>query len=152
MGESSATFFPAVYQEDVTKTTTASDLPPVLKEMVDERREYHLNLGKAMDTLRKDYPEILRRKPDYSIFHENIKVTDPSGVQTIGLSNYKSSIRFLQSLIGILYNMDRSRIQSRMIYDSTRSSIRVSWNVFLSLTQGLMTNPNDGLIPVGIGA
>merc|ERR1712127_151806 len=201
--QSTTTLTPSVYQEDVTKTTTTSELPPVLKEIVDERREYHLNLGKAMDTLRKDYPELLRRKPDYSIFHENIKVTDPSGVQTIGLSNYKSSIRFLQSLVGILYNMDRSRIQSRMIYDSTRSSIRVSWNVvlmpkvvgnarnslyvdgvsvynlngkgeiiehrfekllinnnpvvppynvFVSLTQGLMTNPNDGLIPVGIGA
>ena len=141
---------------------------------------------------------------DYSIYHENIQITDPSGVQTSGLSNYKNSIRFLQSLVGILYNMDRSRVQNRMIYDFTRSSIRVTWNVvlvpkvvgnarnslyvdgvsvyslnakgeiiehrfekllinnnpvvppynvFLSLTQGLMTNPStDGLVPVGIGA
>jgi len=200
---SKTSLIPSVIQDDVTKTST-SELPPVLKEMVDERREYELNLGKAMDTLRKDYPELLRRKPDYSIYHENIQVTDPSGVQTKGLSNYKNSIRVLQSLIGILYNMDRSRIQNRMIYDFTRSSIRVTWNVvlvpkvvgnarnslyvdgvsvynmnakgeiiehrfekllinnnpvvppynvFLSLTQGLVTNPsNDGLIPVGIGA
>merc|ERR1719296_611899 len=127
-----------------------------------------------MDTLRKDYPELLRKKPDYSIYHENIQITDPS------------------------------RVQNRMIYDFTRSSIRVTWNVvlvpkvvgnarnslyvdgvsvyslnakgeiiehrfekllinnnpvvppynvFLSLTQGLMTNPStDGLVPVGIGA
>lgn len=201
--QSTTTLTPSVYQEDVTKTTTTSELPPVLKEIVDERREYELNLGKAMDTLRKDYPELLRRKPDYSIYHEYIKVTDPSGVQTNGLSNYKNSIRFLQSLIGILYNMDRSRIQNRMIYDFSRSSIRVTWNavlvpkvvgnernslyvdgvsvynlngkgeiiehrfeklminnnpvvppynVFLSMTEGLMSNPNDGLIPVGLGA
>merc|ERR1712232_200627 len=124
-----STLISSVYQEHAT--VTSNELPPVLQDLVNERREYELNLGKAMDTLRKDYPEMLRRKPEYSIFHENIKITDPSGVQTIGLSNYKSSIRFLQSLVGILYNMDRSRIQSRMIYDSTRSSIRVSWNVVL---------------------
>jgi len=201
---SKTTVIPSVVKEDATELTSTSELPPVLQEMVDERRKYELNLGKAMDTLRKDYPELLRKKPDYSIYHENIQITDPSGVQTSGLSNYKNSIRFLQSLVGILYNMDRSRVQNRMIYDFTRSSIRVTWNVvlvpkvvgnarnslyvdgvsvyslnakgeiiehrfekllinnnpvvppynvFLSLTQGLMTNPStDGLVPVGIGA
>jgi len=112
-------------------TITSNELPPVLQDIVDERREYELKLGKAMDTLRKDYPELLRRKPDYSIYHEVIKVLDPSGVQTLGLTNYKNSFRVLQSLVGLIYNTDKSRIQSRMIYDFSRSSIRVSWNVVL---------------------
>ena len=40
-----------------------SPLPPVIQQIADERREFQLNLGKAMDTLKKDMPEILRRQP-----------------------------------------------------------------------------------------
>ena len=47
------------------------ELPPVLKDMVQERREYELKLGKAMDTLRKDYPQLLTKKPGRSLDHLN---------------------------------------------------------------------------------
>ncbi len=40
-----------------------SELPPVLQDIVDERNEFRLNLGHAMDVLKQDYPEILRRTP-----------------------------------------------------------------------------------------
>ena len=39
------------------------NLPPLLQDMADERREFELNLGKAMDTLRKDYPYMLHKTP-----------------------------------------------------------------------------------------
>lgn len=39
------------------------ELPPVIQNIADERREFQMNLGKAMDTLKKDMPEILKRKP-----------------------------------------------------------------------------------------
>jgi hypothetical protein len=39
------------------------DLPPVLQSIADERREFQLNLGRAMDTLRSDMPDILVKKP-----------------------------------------------------------------------------------------
>jgi hypothetical protein len=39
------------------------DLPPVLQQIADERREFQLNLGRAMDTLRSDMPDILWTKP-----------------------------------------------------------------------------------------
>ena len=50
--------------EDSTDTesrTMLSELPPVLQNIVDERNEFRLNLGRAMDVLKHDYPEILRR-------------------------------------------------------------------------------------------
>jgi hypothetical protein len=56
----------SVLEEDATETearTYASDLPPVLQDIVDERNEFRLNLGRAMDVLRQDYPEILRKTP-----------------------------------------------------------------------------------------
>ena len=50
------------------KATTTVDLPPVLQDIVDERAEFQRNLGKAMDTLRKDYPYILHRAPGTNLF------------------------------------------------------------------------------------
>ena len=53
--------------EDITSSTEqtvgGSSLPPLLQDMANERREFEMNLGKAMDTLRKDYPTMLRKAP-----------------------------------------------------------------------------------------
>jgi hypothetical protein len=49
-----------------TKTETRevySDLPPVIQEIVDERNEFRLHLGRAMDVLKRDYPDLLRQTP-----------------------------------------------------------------------------------------
>ena len=40
-----------------------SNLSPFLQGMVDEQRQLQMNVGKAMDTLRKDYPYFLKRSP-----------------------------------------------------------------------------------------
>lgn len=53
-------------EELKTKTSSSSsttDLPPLLQNMANERREYEMKLGKAMDTLRKDYPNMLHKTP-----------------------------------------------------------------------------------------
>ena len=41
--------------------TESTELPPVLQQLIDERQRFEMNLGKAMDTLRKDYPYMLKR-------------------------------------------------------------------------------------------
>ena len=114
-----------------TSSTSTSELPPVLQDIVDERREFEINLGRAMDTLRKDYPHLLYRAPDFSIYHNEINVVDPSGVQLTGLNSYKQSFRFVQSVVGLLYDKDKSFISHRMIYDWARGSIRISWNAVI---------------------
>ena len=44
-------------------SSSVRDLPPVLQQITDERRNFQMNLGKAMDTLRKDMPYILKKSP-----------------------------------------------------------------------------------------
>ncbi len=39
----------------------ANYLSPFLQEMIDEQRQLQMNVGKAMDALRKDYPYFLKR-------------------------------------------------------------------------------------------
>lgn len=111
--------------------TSVSTLPPVIQDIVDERTEFRLNLGRAMDVLKRDYPEILRRSPDFSIYHHDITLADPSGVQLSGLKNYKSAFSLLQKLVNFLYSSEKSTIQIRMTYDFAFSSIRISWNLEL---------------------
>lgn len=107
------------------------ELPPLIQSMADERREFDMNLGKAMDVLRNDYPNMLHTTPDFSIYNDDISVLDPSGVQLSGLGNYKNSFSFLQTMIGFFYNMEQSGVQNRMMYDFARQSIRISWNAVL---------------------
>mmetsp|Transcript_10729 Transcript_10729/g.15787 ORF Transcript_10729/g.15787 Transcript_10729/m.15787 type:complete len:254 (-) Transcript_10729:88-849(-) len=120
-------------QDSVTESQkeSVSELPPVIQEIVDERNEFRLNLGRAMDVLKKDYPEILRRSPDFSIYHQDISLVDPSGVQLSGLRNYKSAFSILQKMVNFLYSSEKSTIQIRMTYDFAFSSIRISWNLEL---------------------
>ena len=57
--------FHSVRDSPVTTDENLMDLPPVIQHIADERREFHMNLGKAMDTLRKDMPYILKQ---YNLF------------------------------------------------------------------------------------
>jgi hypothetical protein len=56
-----------VLKHETTKTVESSrrkvELPPVIQQIADERAEFQINLGRAMDTLRRDMPEILSRTP-----------------------------------------------------------------------------------------
>mmetsp|Transcript_13848 Transcript_13848/g.38940 ORF Transcript_13848/g.38940 Transcript_13848/m.38940 type:complete len:256 (-) Transcript_13848:1554-2321(-) len=120
-----------VDDDNVNSIASGSDLPPVLQQITDERRNFQMNLGKAMDTLRKDMPYILKKTPDYDIYHEDITVVDPSGVQLTGIENYKSSIKFFQQFVAFWFQSERNGLQYRLVYDFARSSIRVSWHAVL---------------------
>lgn len=67
---------------------------------------------------------------DFSIYHSDISVIDPSGERLKGLAAYKSSFAFFQGFIKFWFSSS-SRLQHRMVYDFCRSSIRVSWNIVL---------------------
>lgn len=109
-----------------------SNLSPFLQEMVDEQRELQMNVGKAMDTLRKDYPYFLKQAPDYSIYHDNISLKAHDGqIQLSKLTSYKKALGLGRSALSLVYDADRSIIQSRMIYDPTRTELRVSYNAML---------------------
>jgi len=137
-----------IFAGGMTDISTTTELPTVLQGIVDERREFEMNLGKAMDVLRNDYPSILYKTPDFSIYNDDIRVVDPSGVQLSGLRSYRSTFGLLQPLVKIFYNMDLSTVQSRMMYDFTRQSIRITWNAVL--VPKLIGNRRNALYVDGI--
>lgn len=97
----------------------------------DERREFELNLGKALDTLKKDYPDMLTKGPDFDIYTEDLDVVDPTGFKLHGLKNYKTFFQVLRSFISFFYCPESSGLTFRLVYDWARNSIRVSWNAIL---------------------
>lgn len=50
-------------EEIIRSSLNGNNLSPFLQEMVDEQRELQMNVGKAMDVLKRDYPDFLRRRP-----------------------------------------------------------------------------------------
>ena len=48
---------------DVSTTISQPHMPPVIQQIADERRQYQMNLGKALDVLRRDMQDILTKRP-----------------------------------------------------------------------------------------
>jgi hypothetical protein len=90
--------------------------------------EFELHVGRALDTLRADYPAILTEPPDYSIYDDRIEVVDPSGVKVHGKASYKNAFRLLHALVKFIYCPAKSSMQMRMCFDQARHNIRISWN------------------------
>lgn len=88
-------------------------------------------VGKAVDTLRTDYPDMLTVSPDFSIYHDDLETVDPSGVKLHGIRGYKTSFRFLHAFINFIYCPEDSGLTFRLVYDCARQHIRVSWNAEL---------------------
>ena len=92
------------------------------------KEEFELHVGKALDTLRSDYPNLLTSLPDLSIYDRNIEIVDPSGVTVHGLQTYQNSFRLMQGLVRFLYCPGRSTMSFRMCFDKARRNIRIHWN------------------------
>ncbi|KAL7539023.1 hypothetical protein ACHAXR_008972 [Thalassiosira sp. AJA248-18] len=134
-------------EETLEETTETANLSPFLQGMVDEQRELQMNVGKAMDVLRKDYPYFMKRAPDFSIYHDSISLTSATDgqLQLSKLSSYKKAFGVMRTMLSLLYDTDKSVIQSRMVYDATRTQIRVSFNANLVPKMGKKMVHVDGI-------
>jgi len=92
-----------------------------------EVSDFELSVGRALDTLRSDYPYLLTAPPDFSLYDRDIEVVDPSGVRIHGLSSYRNSFRLLHTVIKLIYCTERSDMTFKMCYDKARQNIRCSW-------------------------
>ena len=103
-----------------------------LSMIVDSQKEFELNLGRAIDTLKSDYPTLLTKNPSWNIYHSDLEVIDPTGVSLHGLENYKMAFSFIHGVVKWFYCEEKSSLTSvRVAYDWARKCIRVSWNVEL---------------------
>lgn len=117
--------------KEILKNGVKSTPPGTPLSMIsDETQEdaFEIHLGRALDTLRSDYPKMLTKQPEFFIFDKDLEVIDPSGVKIHGLNNYKRSFQLMQAIVQLFYCKERSGLTCRMCYDKARQNIRVSWN------------------------
>jgi hypothetical protein len=80
-----------------------SRLPTVLEQIVNERAEFQINLGRAMDTLQGDMPYILKRP--LGSYHRRCGIC----VESPLLSNHADLLRF--SFLFSFLNRNENRLQ-----------------------------------------
>jgi len=89
--------------------------------------EYQLNQGKAIDSLRRDYPRLFTHEPDFSIFREDIELHDSSGIRIAGMAGYQrvfSILRWVGST-----TMNKAEVTHRLVV--TDDVIRIRWSAKL---------------------
>ena len=99
--------------------------------------EYELNVGRVVDTLRSDYPELLSREPDFSIYTEDVTLADPSGLRLRGKDKYRrvfEGLRFLRTTV-----MRDAEITYRIVL--VDATVRVRWNAKLWV-RDMIGHPN----------
>ena len=96
--------------------------------------EYQLNLGKAIDALRRDYPTLLTDEPDITIFSPDIELMGRSGrVAVQGIEQYKATLR----LVRLVRNatMTHDEVTQRIVVSD--GVIRVRWHAKLWMRAAL---------------
>jgi len=97
--------------------------------------EFELNQGRAIDSLRCDYPSLLTEEPDMSIFREDIKLHDLSGNRVLaGTDQYRNFFRMLRFLRASSMSDDEITY-SMCVYDQV---IRVRWSAKVVLQDPLL--------------
>jgi len=103
--------------------------------------EYDLNLGRAIDALRHDYPKLFDEKPDLSIFSQNVELFDPSGKRLHGVSPYERVFDMLRLLRRT--TMQHAEVTYRLV--TQEDDIRVRWSAKM-----YMKDPVLGLTQLNI--
>eukprot|EP00554_Chaetoceros_debilis_P008164 CAMPEP_0194081184 /NCGR_PEP_ID=MMETSP0149-20130528/7046_1 /TAXON_ID=122233 /ORGANISM="Chaetoceros debilis, Strain MM31A-1" /LENGTH=489 /DNA_ID=CAMNT_0038763065 /DNA_START=119 /DNA_END=1588 /DNA_ORIENTATION=+ len=123
--------FPTFSNHEVSSSSSLLESFRSTESLDEKQREFELALGKALDTIKLDYPKLLTTDPDFSIYHNDIEVIDPSGVTLHSIDSYKASFQFLHMVIKLFYCHEKSGLTFRLVYDCARKNIRVSWNAEL---------------------
>lgn len=104
--------------------------------------DFTLHIGRALDTLRNEYPNLLTQSPDYTLYDDHVCLcvdlpTSPLTALTYnsvsGLSRYKMVWDMIHGVIALMYNVDQSYMSSiKLCHDRVRGNVvRVQWHAVL---------------------
>lgn len=88
---------------------------------------FNLNVGKVIDTLQADYPYILQRSPDFSIYSDAIVFENGAdGVSLRGIAGYKRMFDVVRLMRHLVHGAD---VKHRLVYDPVLRQVRMRWNL-----------------------
>jgi len=88
--------------------------------------EFDLNRGRAIDTLRRDYPLLFTTKPDLSIFTDDIELWDNRGMLASDLQAYERVFEVVRWFR--INGMDDAELTYRLAASPLDLQIRLRWN------------------------
>ena len=83
-----------------------------------------IEIGKAIDVLHHDIPEILINEPDLSIYSENIDLRDPYGSRFQGKTKYSQVLKIGRIVNNVIFK-NLSHIQASFDYDDSNKILSV---------------------------
>lgn len=92
-------------------------------------QEFELNRGFAIDMLLQDYPYILDREPDFSIFHKQVVLEDTQGFSIRGKQAYQLFFGLLRRLKRALFANTCVSVLLMDKYSTDKSQIRLRWKI-----------------------
>ena len=92
------------------------DMNKEKKVMKGRADDFEPNLGKIMDTLDQDYKVLFEQDLDYSIYIQDIEVTDPSGIAFQGLKVYQSVFALLRWCSATIFS--KNELKYKISYDA----------------------------------
>jgi len=95
----------------------------------DPEKEFELNRGLAVDTLLQDYPYLLDRAPDFSIFRKDILLQDAQGFSVQGLQAYQLFFGLLRRISYSLFSSSYVSVLLMDKYAADKSRIRLRWKI-----------------------
>jgi hypothetical protein len=103
--------------------------------------EYHLNLGRLVDTMAVDHPALFDRPQDLSLFADTVELRGPDGnARTHGLGQYTALFDLLRFVRRVA--MDDATLTHRIVIEDR--SVRLRWSAKLH-----MKDPTFGLTSFG---
>mmetsp|Transcript_111115 Transcript_111115/g.166383 ORF Transcript_111115/g.166383 Transcript_111115/m.166383 type:complete len:274 (+) Transcript_111115:202-1023(+) len=96
---------------------------------LDPEKEFQLNRGLAVDTLLQDYPYLLSKAPDFSIFRKEIILQDSQGFSIQGLQAYQLFFGVLRRISAAVFASAHVSCLLMDKYGHDKSQIRLRWKI-----------------------
>jgi len=90
------------------------------------------NIGKTIDVLRSDLPKSFHHAPDLSIFKDNIRVSDPTGLKLEGIALYNQMWRLIRGAAGVATS--DCTIRARFFFDEPRFVLKAKMSAEVRVT------------------
>ena len=110
----------------------------------DLQRNFTLNVGRAIETLRDDVPVMFRQEPDLSIFSDDVVLSAPSGVLSRGKNMYRTVYSSLRVARRLTFTQPLVQIHA-LRYLDWRSEISVRFSVTTEGPLGMDTVTFDAI-------
>lgn len=112
-----------------SQPSSPNSSPPPPPPQPNRSPDFHANVGTVIDTLRADYPHLLTHPPDYSIYRDDVVISDSTGYRLVGKDAYRTVLFLLRAHTKLFLTTASLHIVSMFYHDDNRPAVHVRWRM-----------------------